>query len=81
MGGESTLRGDARALVKAAAAFDRGIDRRFLDIMRDFLNGSIDRAGVVAKFTSLFGESSVAPAEGGAMLTAFQTIRSRAQAQ
>ena len=38
-GGGATLRADAVALVEAALQFDRGVDRRFLDIMKEFLSG------------------------------------------
>lgn len=42
-GGGATLRADAVALVEAALQFDRGVDRRFLDIMKEFLSGKYVR--------------------------------------
>lgn len=74
----STVRDGALALTQAALTFGRGLDRRFLGIMQEFSNGSIDRKQVIDRFNELFSDTLVEPNEGVIMRAALQTLRARA---
>jgi hypothetical protein len=76
-----TVRESAALLVRAAARFVRGgVDKKFLEIMRSFAGGALDRAEVVTRVRELFAESNdVERGEGQQMVDAFLSIRARAQ--
>jgi hypothetical protein len=74
------VRESAAVFVRAAARFGGGVDRRFLEIMRDHCAGALDRAQVAAQISALFAESNdVERDEGQQMIDAFKSIRARAQ--
>jgi hypothetical protein len=74
------VRESAAVFVRAAARFGGGVDRRFLEIMRDHCAGALDRAQVAAQISALFAESNdVERSEGQQMIDAFKSIRARAQ--
>ena len=74
------VRAGARSLVAAAALFGNGIDKRFLQIMQEHHDGTLDRRQVVERYNELFADALVAPAEGAVMKAALQTLRARAVA-